>query len=672
MQTFVKYFVIFILTLLTYSFFLYYPINMYRKSFFFVFALFIIVPFFCFSESLAQCDFLYNSFIRDGYSPKKQSLDNTNNYNFPYNIILEPENVSQPSTKIFIKIEEALSIVTELEKIVEFATVVCTANDSSFLTPEYAIGTSVALGSFSQDTAKSPIIVISVNTNEERFWTITPGSKGYLAPSYCYSKIKKALEKEDIISFLQDGSFALYKLNLVKSDPVLSTILSNEYPALKLNIPLVENKHIAKVIKNFATDYEYDNPKNKDVNYDNITIFSKNFTISEFSLTLIFLSVVAFSLFSICVLSFMFGKQKKLHKKTMLKYWYIAPLFLAIALICLFIAQIITKKIFSVWEVFPHYAIIIKLIFACLIFSLFYILRKFLKIPSRAFVYSYLLNIVSLVNFFVFSALDLPLLLLFGLEFIIIYVSQGFKKTSLLTIATIFLLIPFFPTIYGIFAKSDSHSLLPFINSNLFINLVLSLLILPFAFMIMRLILSVKRKIHIKRQIIKLIIACSLIVGFSIVTSIFSNNLMKKYNYGEHNIVFQETSIDLASFDLSFKEDIGFRSNVLKFASIGNVFDYEIKIFSDFAFPIYSSNYPFDFFETQNAVQFNLPENPPETFTMEFISEAKTNFYIEIKVYAFKEDKKYTKDFYPTIYTRTYLLDNFGKIISNETQEENL
>jgi len=57
---------------------------------------------------------------------------------------------------------------------------------------------------------------------------------------------------------------------------------------------------------------------------------------------------------------------------------------------------------------------------------------------------------------------------------------------------------------------------------------------------------------------------------------------------------------------------------------------------------------------------------------MEFISEAKTNFYIEIKVYAFKEDKKYTKDFYPTIYTRTYLLDNFGKIISNETQEENL
>ena len=119
MQTFVKYFVIFILTLLTYSFFLYYPINMYRKSFFCAFALFIIVPFFCFSESLAQCDFLYNSFIRDGYSPKKQSLDNTNNYNFPYNIILEPENVSQPSTKIFIKIEEALSIVTELEKIVE-------------------------------------------------------------------------------------------------------------------------------------------------------------------------------------------------------------------------------------------------------------------------------------------------------------------------------------------------------------------------------------------------------------------------------------------------------------------------------------------------------------------------------------------------------------------------
>ena len=677
MQIFVKYFRFLIYTnlwriLLTYPIFLYYAINMYRKFSIIFLAFFFFSLFGLYGETVSQCDFLYNQFLKDGFFPEKQPLEGTLSDEFPYNIILKEKSISEESVLFLVSIEDALEISQELEEISQFGTVICTANDKSILFPTFPAGTQTAIDEYSQKKTKPPVLYLSINTDNEKFWTITPGSNGLISPSYTFSKLKKSLEKEDIYSYVADGSLALYKINLTKSDSVVSVLLENDFPAIKLNFQTNNKEKLPNVAKHFAEDYDFYNQKNKEVNYDSVSVFSSSFIISESTLTLIFISVVTFSLFSICVLSFMFGRRKTAHKKTMLKYWYIAPLFLAITLFCFLFAQIITKWIFPVWEFFPQYGLLIKFLIACMIFALFYIMRKILKIPSRAFIYSYLLNIISFVNFFVFSALDLPFLLIFGVEYIFVYISQGFKKTFLLIIATLLLIFPFFPTLFGVFANSDFSSLTTLVNGNLFVNLILSLFILPLAFMIMRIILSVKRKHHIKRQIIKLGILGIILVSFLVCVAFFNNHLEKNNSLTKETVHFVESNEDLANFSLISDSSIGFSDNKLTIQALEDVLYYEIKIFSDSTFPIFSSNFPFSFFETENAAQFNLAENPPKDFTLEFLTEDGAAFQIEVKVFAKKTNTNtenstnIDSEKTPTIETKLYIISNTGETTSKQ------
>lgn len=635
---------------------------MYKKHWYFLLTIFLLICSFSFGETVSQCNELFTAFSEDGYSPTKQALDNTESFDFPYNIILDSQSETSLKPRIFITIEDALHIIPELEKISDYATVVCTANDYSLLNPDFPAGTQTAIDFFSQEKIKTPIIILRLNSNDDIYWNFNPGSDGYITPSYCFKKLKNALESENINSFIADGSLALYKLNLTQSNPSLTFVLENEYPGIQLNFPLNEKNKLVPIVRNFTHGYDYHDPKNKEVNYSSVTIFSKNFTISESSLSFIFVCIVCFSLFSICVLSFMFGRKKIVHKKTLVKYWFIAPLFLIITLICLFLGQLITKWLFPMWETFPHYGVIIKLGFAIFFYSLFYILRKKLRIPSRIFIYSYLLNIVSLVNFFVFSALDLPLLLIFGLEFILIYVSQGFKKPILLIISILLLFLPFIPSIFGIFSNSDFQAIQIFVNSNVLVNILLSLLILPFAFMIMRIIISFNLKHHSnKKLIIKIIINLGLIIIFSIFTIIFNNSLEKNFGQKNTEIQFEITDKELISYSITTKEDIGFSDNDLTIYALANNIYYDINIYSDFPFPIYSANYPFDFFETTDAVHFNLAENPPEKVFLEFLSETSANYTIEIKVYALEDNYLPKSNENIKLYTKVYSIGKPGE-----------
>ena len=146
MQIFVKYFRFLIYTnlwriLLTYPIFLYYAINMYRKFSIIFLAFFFFSLFGLYGETVSQCDFLYNQFLKDGFFPEKQPLEGTLSDEFPYNIILKEESISEESVLFLISIEDALEISQELEEISQFGTVICTANDKSILFPTFPAGT---------------------------------------------------------------------------------------------------------------------------------------------------------------------------------------------------------------------------------------------------------------------------------------------------------------------------------------------------------------------------------------------------------------------------------------------------------------------------------------------------------------------------------------------------
>ena len=118
---------------------------MYRKFSIIFLAFFFFSLFGIYGETVSQCDFLYNQFLKDGFFPEKQPLEGTLSDEFPYNIILKEESISEESVLFLISIEDALEISQELEEISQFGTVICTANDKSILFPTFPAGTQTAI-----------------------------------------------------------------------------------------------------------------------------------------------------------------------------------------------------------------------------------------------------------------------------------------------------------------------------------------------------------------------------------------------------------------------------------------------------------------------------------------------------------------------------------------------
>ena len=135
---------------------------------------------------------------------------------------------------------------------------------------------------------------------------------------------------------------------------------------------------------------------------------------------------------------------------------------------------------------------------------------------------------------------------------------------------------------------------------------------------------------------------------------------------------FVESNEDLANFSLISDSSIGFSDNKLTIQALEDVLYYEIKIFSDSTFPIFGSNFPFSFFETENAAQFNLAENPPKDFTLEFLTEDGATFQIEVKVFAKKTNTNtenstnIDSEKTPTIETKLYIISNTGETTSKQ------
>ena len=114
---------------------------MYRKFYIILLIIFAFSLSSIYGENVSQCNFLYSQFIKDGYYPKQQYLENTDSSEFPYNILLKS---NESSGYVLISIEDAISVVNELESISQFANVICTANDNSLIFPDYAAGTETA------------------------------------------------------------------------------------------------------------------------------------------------------------------------------------------------------------------------------------------------------------------------------------------------------------------------------------------------------------------------------------------------------------------------------------------------------------------------------------------------------------------------------------------------
>ena len=121
------------------------------------------------------------------------------------------------------------------------------------------------------------------------------------------------------------------------------------------------------------------------------------------------------------------------------------PFTLAITFLSLYLGQFTVGLLSKIINMNPVIQYGIKLIFSMIFISIFFVVQGILKISITAFLYGYLITIVSIFNIFLFSTRDLTLFIIFVTEYIIIYLSRRAKRISSVIFYFLLMLLPFLP-----------------------------------------------------------------------------------------------------------------------------------------------------------------------------------------------------------------------------------
>ncbi len=193
------------------------------------------------------------------------------------------------------------------------------------------------------------------------------------------------------------------------------------------------------------------------------------------------ISITAISLFALCGLSFMFGKKRNNNKTEFLKFFFLIPLWLLLLTIFVYIGQLITERILPDAEQYPLASQVMSGAFGVIGIGFIAELRSLVPIPETNFFYGYLMSILALINIEIFSAIHMPLVVMFSAEFIIIYLSRTSTKPALIGLFLAVMTIPFIPNFISKWQGNNPY-LLSFTSfyPSFKISFLMSCIILPF------------------------------------------------------------------------------------------------------------------------------------------------------------------------------------------------
>ena len=620
--------------------------KVFRKKVILILLLLLTFSSFIYSESYSYASSfhtqIYNRLRTDGYAPTRQALLSSRSTQFPYNVII---NSSNPESTLAIIVEQnfAFNHMSLIEDLSNFAEIAITVNDESYLPDEIAkdmpagIRTYISSIQFPSDIA---VLILSTdNSLTGDNCVIVPGADGKLTPYSFFKNIINSLQTESIPFSIKNRFLSLYRLNITDYSKKLSVCLNEGCPALQLNIsPEIKNSTLASFVETLLGEY-LNTEMDRNINYSFIRIGVKNIIIPEIVSTIILVLMTGIILFFLCGLSFVFGKKKDQHKTEFVKYWLLVPIALAMFTLLFYAAQFTAVHTVANWQNYPIFMIFYKLLLACCYFFIFSLLRHVIKIPCTDFIYGYLLTLTCFINVYIFSAIDLSLLVQFATACLIAYLSRMTRKTSLLIIFTLFITAPVI--LYGLFSLSyiQTDALLRISNASLTLNAIFAAIILPFMFMVIRIAVStgVPGKLPGRKKRIIIESLTSISVTILIIVTVALASLMTEPAQPENSTEITERSgILMASLRKESKKD---RTDFeLVLSSSYPVIRYDISATSETTMPFYYTDFPYEYASSGEIIEFLLEENPPAPFILSGSVHPSSSIDFTIKAYMHNED----------------------------------
>ncbi len=618
------------------------------------------------SENAVLSDNIYNTLIEYGHEPKRQLLENALSTNFPYNIILEfnADAYKADSKKLVVVFPQSDTMYFEdieyLINTIKNSTVsypidiVFTANDELI----YQANNPIPAGSntYIQNLATTGNIA-SIILNPERlednasfsFFNeiieITPGGisssgNALITPLSFFSTVINSFAKSGILYVIKGYFLNMYQMNLIKDDTGLGTWLENDIPAISISMHNDNYTYVFTMLNKLLEEFPKINFQNTDTNYSFIQLFSFVYFLTERTLLIILLALVATVLFVFFNLSFIKGAHKEIHKKELLKMWLLIPLLIASTSFLLFVSQTITQAIIPSTLSIPLFSFGLKILLATLLLLLFSSLQYITKLPITGFIYAYTLSLSAIINMILFSILEITLAPFFIGQYIIVQISQKARKVSAIIISLLLMIAPYSPLLFNIVNISDILNVDSIMHAGFGINILLAFFLLPFQIMIIRILTRLKLwgmrvKTNKKKIIMQLQILTALIIVIVITTLLVTHsyNTLKQEKYTPKQI---ETS-DILITSTYTEQYENFLQN-LTIQTEDPVYRYHIEIQSENTLPIYDSNYPYDILSKPFTAIFTLEDYPPNPLRISFTAKSNSPIYCKITAWIITEN----------------------------------
>ncbi|MCR5613342.1 hypothetical protein [Treponema sp.] len=645
-------------------------------------------------EGKALSDFVYNELSSGRINAQKIQLCRTTEQNFPYNIYIPVSNAgsahseTRPYNTVLLTftqddIQNRLDFIKKLASLknetpIDFSlTILLTACDRQVLDGNESMTGSDVYAELIEGTESTCVLVS--NLDSKKINSITPGSAKNVSPMWLVKLITTSLEKNNVSTVIKGNLFlSLYKLDILQSSQNLSSFLKRNIPATELN--LIENslsdEQLLCVYKDFLTGFSELTLFDNDVHYIPLHFFGKYYWVREFVSIVFLLSITFLSLVYFCDLGFIFRSfhsTKNLITKKTLRSFYLIPGTVLVLTLCLHIGQFFASLFFKSTLVNPIIVLGIKVIISFILVSIAYLAEIKLHKSAIHDVYEQLLMLSCLINIFIFSAIDITLVFLFVLIYLIIFISQFFKKTVLIYIFLILSILPYFLLIFEVMLNSTPSQLNPLIYAKPLYNLALSCAVTPFCFMLLRIyhflqknnstkikaVTTVSKnqtvpelKIKVQKAFPKHYIIIQGITVTILILILFFSTLLLRARYRKTSD-FSYIKGSIEEIDTNNLLNVKHTDSNYYSGTIRNLFintkqkavRVEIFVSGETENPVFYTMHSYSQLSNSSKVKFDLPDFPPEVFSISYTPDNSSISKIDIYAY-------YDKDSYPNEYLK--------------------
>lgn len=457
-------------------------------------------------HGLSLCQNVENILISAGFTPVKSNLIQNGSNNFPYNFEVRlPAPIKKNSGSQ--KIRNTLVIAMTMEDAWNFRNYTNSVLKNVKQTQrDYNLLFLFSYGDLQPDTDGSSLYgtdifaagidppddysAVCISFSQEKTAVIIPGGGGDMTPSWLIKRLTDACTSHSISYHLRGGSLgSFYRLGVLKTDRRTAAFLQQGIPCAGLSLPEnADSEAYAQCTADFLSAYSCSGTDSWDRHYVAFHAGNSFFWAGEQFIVVCFILVSFISLFFLSELSFLRSGRRHKIRHDVFRLWYVLPLTILLSAGSFQISQPFVQLLCRLLKIGILLQFIVKVVIVFMIVTFLYHFIVHMQGVLEERAYAYILTVVSVINIFIFSAVDISLFFPFTAGYIIIYLCRPFKKTNMLAVSLILMTIPYGPYIVEIINYVDPSVFRKAVYSSFTGNILLSFGFLPFLIQWLRII----------------------------------------------------------------------------------------------------------------------------------------------------------------------------------------